>query len=174
MRIAWAAAVVALAAMGGLGGCANKGLRTLTSNGPGPDEFLVLPVKPLSKPDSYQTLPAPTPGGVNLVDPNPRADAIVALGGRASALDPNAPIPGSDGALVNAASRYGVTPDIRQSLAEQDARFRKQQARLSSIKLFRVDRYNQAYRRQALDPFVEARRFQRAGIATPTAPPENE
>ena len=56
-------------------GCANTGLRTVVKNGSGPDEFLVLPVKPLSEPASYNVLPPPTPGRVNLVDqPDVRAE----------------------------------------------------------------------------------------------------
>ncbi len=173
MRIAWGAVVAVLVA-GGLSGCANKGLRDLRTNSAGPDEFLVMPVKPLSQPANYKELPTPTPGGVNLVDENPRADAVVALGGRASALNPEGGIPGSDGALVTAASRYGVTPDIREALAQSDAEFRRKQSRLSNIKLFPVDRYNQAYRNEALDPYNEEWRFRNAGIATPTAPPRDE
>ena len=51
----------------------------------GPDEFSVLPARPLEMPESYSALPAPTPGGTNITDPNPGADAIAALGGRPSA-----------------------------------------------------------------------------------------
>jgi DUF3035 family protein len=174
MRIARGAALVALVAMTGLAGCANKGLRNITADGPGPDEFMVSPVKPLSQPDNYQILPAPTPGGSNLVDTNPRADAVVALGGRASALDPNGNIPGSDGALVTASSRYGVSPDVRLSLAEQDAAFRKKKSRLSGFRLFQTDRYNKAYSREALNPFAETVRFLNAGVMTPTAPPADQ
>lgn len=174
MRIARYAMAAILVAVTGLAGCSNKGLRDLSDDGPGPDEFMILPVKPLSVPDSFAVLPTPTPGGGNLVDPNPTADAVVALGGRASALDPNAGIPGADAALVTASSRYGVPADTRASLAQSDAEFRKRQARLSSFRLFRVDRYNQAYRREALDPFAEEKRFRRAGFDTPSAPPSDE
>jgi len=173
MRIAWGAVVAVLVA-GGLSGCANKGLRDLRTNSAGPDEFLVMPVKPLSQPASYRDLPTPTPGGTNLVDTNPRADAVVALGGRASALNPDGGIPGADGALVTAASRYGVSSDIRLSLAESDAEFRKKKGRFANVKLFRVDRYNQAYRFEALSAYDEEWRFRNAGIATPTAPPRDE
>lgn len=162
--------IVALA----LSGCANKGLRDLRSTSEGPDEFMIVPSKPLETPGDYAFLPAPTPGGSNRVDQNPQADAIAAIGGRPSALDPNAGIPAADGALVTAASRNGVDPDVRQTLASADADFRKRQSRLSSFKLFRVDRYNQAYKKQALDPFSTAQRYRNAGVATPAYPPVDE
>jgi Protein of unknown function (DUF3035) len=151
-------------------GCSSKGLRELSSNSEGPDEFMVMPVKPLTAPRDYEVLPAPTPGGANLVDQNPKADAIMALGGRASALSAQG-VPASDGALVTQSSRYGVPGNIRASLAEEDAAFRKRQARSGRIRLFRVDRYEQAYRKQALDPFAEAERFRSAGFSTPSSPP---
>lgn len=170
MRIAKSAIVAMMGVVFGLAGCADKGLRQLTSNSQGPDEFMLLPVKPLSVPDSYAILPAPTPGGANLVDPNPVNDAIVALGGRVSETTPGA-IPSSDSALVAASSRYGVEPNIRQALDESDAAFRKRQGRATRLRLFRVDRYSQVYRKQSLDPFAVEDGFTRAGIATPSAPP---
>ena len=74
--------------------------------------------------------------------------------------------------LVAQASRFGVPGDIRAALAERDAAFRKRQSRGTRIRLFPVDRYRQAYRREALDPFEEAERFRRSGFQTPTSPPE--
>lgn len=163
-------AIILLAAVA-VAGCSNKGLRDLRHNGEGPDEFLILPNKPLSQPQDFSTLPTPTPGGGNLVDQNPKADAVVALGGKASALDAQG-VPASDGALVAQVSRHGVSPAIRTTLAEADAKFRKRQSRGTRIRLFPVDRYVQAYRRSALDPFDEVDRFRRAGLGTPTSPPE--
>ncbi len=156
-----------------LGGCADNGLRQLDAPGTGPDEFMILPNKPLTAPKDYEVLPAPTPGGANLVDQYPSVDAVVALGGRASALEING-VPASDGTLVAQASRYGVPANTRTALAEEDAKFRKRQARWTRIKLFKVDRYEQAYRRETLDPFGETGRFRRAGADTPTVPPRGE
>ncbi len=175
MRIPLGALIltVALTVTMTLGGCASNGLRQLDAPRTGPDEFLILPSKPLTAPQDFDVLPTPTPGGTNLTDRNPMADAVVALGGRASALEYNG-VPASDAALVAQASRFGVPADIRASLAEADAQFRKRQAWLTNIRLFPVDRYEQAYRRQALDPFAEAARFRGAGIGTPSSPPPNE
>ncbi len=174
MRMPLVAIILAgtMAAMA-LGGCSNKGLRQLEPSGPGPDEFMILPNKPLTAPKDYDVLPAPTPGGANLVDQNPTADAIVALGGRASSLDDRG-VPASDGALVARASRYGVPANTRTALAQEDAKFRKRQARMGRVRLFKVDRYEQAYRRQALDPFTETNRFRRSGFGTPSSPPRTE
>lgn len=154
-----------------LAGCSNKGLRLLRSSGEGPDEFKVLPVKPLSQPESFASLPEPTPGGANRVDPNPLGDAVAALGGRPAALVPGG-VSGTDGALVSQTSRYGVPAGTRVSLSEADAKFRKRAARSSRFRLFPVDRYEQAYRKQALEPFGTAEIFRRSGRQTPSAPPK--
>lgn len=152
--------------------CSKKGLRDLRPNGTGPDEFRILPTKPLTAPKDYAVLPAPTPGGTNLVDPTPEADAVAALGGRPEALDPNRGAPSSEAALITAASRHGVEPDVRAKLYQQDAKFRKRQSRSTRFRIFPVDRYEQAYRKEALDPFEVNDAFRNAGIATPTSPPE--
>lgn len=153
-----------------IAGCSNAGLRDLRSNTGGPDEFLVLPVKPLSAPTSYTELPEPTPGQANLVDPNPNADAVAVLGGRVST---STGIPASDSSLVQHASRYGVPGDIRETLAQEDETFRQRRGRLTQFRLFPVDRYGQVYARQKLDPFASTRAARNAGAATPTSPPKD-
>ena len=81
------------------------------------------------------------------------------------------PVVCRDGALVTAASRYGVEPDVRATLAAQDAAFRKRENRTARIKLFPVDRYSEAYKREALDPFAVSEAYRANGIATPSSPP---
>lgn len=154
-----------------MAGCANVGLRDLRSNSEGPDEFSILPVNTLQAPENFNDLPAPTPGGSNLVDRSAVAEATAALGGRVG--DPNAAIPAGEGALVQHASRLGVNPDIRSTLAQNDADFRRRKARFTQYRIVPVDRYNQAYRRQALDANEEQNRWRRAGARTPSAPPAN-
>lgn len=154
-----------------LAACAggDRGLRDLRASGGGPDEFRVLPVNPLVLPSDITNLPTPTPGGTNITDPTPNADAVAILGGNPNALVPNGS-PASDGALITAAARNGVDPAIRQTLATEDAAFRNRQSRFG---FFRGrDRYFQAYARQALDAYSELQRFRNAGVATPTAPPQ--
>ncbi len=158
----------------GVAGCSDIGLRHLEAPGDGPDEFSVMPVKPLTQPKDYSFLPAPTPGGGNLTDPNPKADAVVALGGSEAALNANTAIPSSDAALVTASSRYGVPANTRQVVDTEDAEFRKKQGRWTRLRLFKVDRYEQVYQRQALDAEAQNQAARRVGLETPSAPPGNE
>ena len=153
-----------------LSACANEGLRQITTSSPGPDEFIVEPKKPLQDPADFRSLPTPTPGQGNLVDNDPVGDAIIALGGRPSQ---GAAVPASDGAIVTAASRFGVTPTIRSDLATSDAEFRRKQARFTQFRLFPEDRYLQAYRNQVLDGRKTADQWRRAGAITPSYPPAN-
>jgi hypothetical protein len=152
-----------------LSACATDGLREVTSNSRGPDEFIVDPKAELQMPDNFSALPPPTPGQGNRVDIDPKAELATALGGRPP--DPNAPIPGSDGALVTAASRLGVTPNIRTQLAQEDADFRARQSRFTGFQLFPEDLYNKVYRSQTLDARDTADAWRRAGARTPSYPP---
>ena len=149
----------------------NRGLHDFSNDSAGPDEFSVLPVRPLQLPERL-TLPVPTPGGVNLADPNPEGDAIAALGGRPSAQVAGG-IPAGDSALVNTTRRYGVTAGIRQVLASEDADFRRARGRLNTFNWFGGDRYFQAYASQALNAQAEFQRFRNAGAQVPSAPPAN-
>ncbi|MFL4469701.1 DUF3035 domain-containing protein [Tateyamaria armeniaca] len=161
--------VCALIAVTVLAACENKGLRQIQSRGEGPDEFIIVPAKPLEQPESFSALPEPTPGGFNRTDQRPLEDSVAALGGQRTS--PNAPVPGSDAALVNHTSRFGREANIRATLAAADAQFRKRQSRLTQIRIFQEDSYAQAYRREAIRPARVAEQFRRAGIPTPTAPP---
>ena len=67
-----------------------------------------------------------------------------------------------------------MNPAIREELATEDARFRKNQSRFTKIRIIRVDRYNQAYRKQRLDAYKEAARWRAAGANVPSAPPERQ
>lgn len=153
-----------------LSACANQGLRDLRSNSRGPDEFIVEPKAELQTPNDYSALPTPTPGQGNLTDVNPVNEAAVALGGRPSS---GTAIPASDGALVTAASRFGVTPDIRQNLAQEDADFRRAKSRFTQYRIFREDLYDQAYRSERLNAEATADSWRRAGAKTPSYPPLN-
>ncbi|TMV04824.1 DUF3035 domain-containing protein [Ruegeria sediminis] len=166
-------ATIILTAAVAVSGCSEKGLKDIKPQGAGPDEFSVLPVKPLTAPKDYSFLPAPTPGGANLTDPNPQAEAVVALGGSAAALNARQ-VPSQDQALITASSRYGVPANTRQVLAQEDAEFRKRQGRFTRIRLFPVDRYEQAYRKQSLDPYKQVQGLRRQGYDTPAAPPFGE
>ncbi|MCY4287177.1 MAG: DUF3035 domain-containing protein [Aestuariivita sp.] len=150
--------------------CSNQGLRDLRHNSEGPDEFMIVPTQPLTPPADFTELPAPTLGQANLTDPNPKSDAILALGGKPTA-ELGRSITARDRNLVRHVRRNGVPENIRATLMLEDERFRKRRGRFTSFQLFRTNRYQQVYRPLTLDPFREQRRFRRAGIATPSAPP---
>ena len=139
-------------------------LLNVKSNQSGPDEFSVLPSKPLTLPDDVSALPEPTPGGANLTDVTPIADATRALGGRPDAG-------GGDGGLVSYATRFGVDPSIRDDLAKADLDFRRRNNGRVLERVFNVNVYYKAYRKQSLDQYAELERLRRAGVRTVSAPP---
>lgn len=148
----------------------HKPLHNMQGVDGGADEFNVLPTAPLEMPASYSALPTPTPGAPNRVDPTPNADAIAALGGRASALQTGG-VPASDSALVSVAARNGVDPTIRQMLASEDAAYRRGLGRGLFGGLFGGNRYFATYAAMKLDAYAELARLRAAGVETPTAPP---
>ena len=152
------------------GGAENPQLLNLRQSGTGPDEFAVLPTKPLQAPEDLAALPPPTPGAGNLTDPTPEADLTAALGGNPAALTRG----GVEGGVVTYASRYGVAPCIRQTLAAQDLELRRRNDGRLLERIFNVNVYNRAYRRQNmdLDQYRELERFRRAGVRTPAVPPD--
>ena len=158
-------AVVTLAACGG--DREPNLLNISQASSAGPDEFAVLPTEPLVIPDNLAALPTPTPGRANRTDPNPRGDAIAALGGNPAVLSRAS----NDGALVRYTGRFGVSPDIRATLAASDLRFRRENDGLPLERMFNVNTYFQAYERFALDQFRELERLRRAGIRTSSVPP---
>ncbi|OWU86271.1 hypothetical protein ATO6_05405 [Oceanicola sp. 22II-s10i] len=145
-------------------------LRSFNTNTGGPEEFAILPTKPLEQPQSFRELPQPTPGGSNRTDLTPREDAVAALGGRPSAMQPTG-VPASEGGLVNYASRQGRDPAIRETLREEDLAYRKRESLFAKIRLFRTDRYYPAYKKQSLKPVTTARTYRRSGYETPSFPP---
>jgi hypothetical protein len=160
------AVALALSACGG--GDTEPQLYNLRSDTGGPDEFAILPTKPLVLPEDMASLPEPTPGGTNLTDPTPEADAYAALGGNAEVLTRAS----GDGGLITYASRYGVDPAIRGALAAEDLEYRRQNDGRLLERLFNVSVYFKAYRKQELDQSRELERFRAAGIRTVAAPPE--
>ncbi|WP_136652701.1 DUF3035 domain-containing protein [Paracoccus aeridis] len=148
----------------------NTALRSPKSGSEGPDEFAIVPTRALQMPPDLAQLPAPTPGGANLTDPNPMGDAVAALGGNPAQLAQRG-IGAADGAIVSYAGRGGVQPGIRQVTAQEDAEFRSTRRRRPLEALAGADVYNRAYRNQTLDSWAELERWRRAGVQTPSAPP---
>ncbi|SDG57586.1 DUF3035 domain-containing protein [Alloyangia pacifica] len=146
-----------------------KSLHQLRNNRGTPEEFAIVPNKPLEMPQSFAELPAPTPGSANRTDQTPMADAVAALGGNPAQLAVGE-VPSRDAALVNRASRYGRDGNIRAQLAVEDAEFRRDRS-VFNWKLFKNDEYNRAYREQILDPYAVLNAYRGAGARTPSAPP---
>ncbi|MBF9058930.1 DUF3035 domain-containing protein [Rhodobacterales bacterium HKCCSP123] len=157
------AALVALAACGGAGDPRLMNLRNTES---GPDEFSVLPTEPIEMPQNLRELPPPTPGGMNRTDPDPEGDAIRALGGNPERAAR------ASGDVISYASRFGVAPDIRGTLAAEDLEYRRSNDGRLLERIFNVNVYFRAYRPMALDRYAELERLRRAGIRTPAAPPQ--
>ncbi len=155
-----------------LAGCA-KGdkvpqLMNLRSATNGPDEFGILPPKALEMPTDLAALPDPTPGGANLTDPQPKDDAILALGGRPGAGA------GADAGLVSHVSRYGVASGIRDTLAAEDLEWRRKNNGRLLERLLNVNVYYKAYRKQSLDQQAELWKWRQRGVKTPSAPPAKD
>lgn len=164
--------ILALAGAAALAACSSGDPKLMNIRSDTPDEFRILPTKPLEAPDDYTALPAPTPGGSNLVDPNPRGDAVAALGGDAARLEPTGRINAGEQTLLGYVSRYGVPADIRKVLAAEDLAWRKENNGLLLERLFSVNVYFESYAPMSLDQHAELERLRRAGVWTPTAPPD--
>ncbi|WP_333817741.1 DUF3035 domain-containing protein [Tabrizicola sp.] len=170
MRAAKGRAVIAVAAMVTLAACGGRDAPQLMNlrSGQGPDEFAIVPPKALEMPKSLADLPEPTPGGFNRTDQTPEADAAVALGGKPSAAGG---IPAGDSALYAHAARFGVDGGIRAQLASEDLKWRRDNDGRPLERLFNVNVYYKAYRKQRLDQQAELARWRKLGIRTPSAPP---
>jgi hypothetical protein len=173
MQAGRGALAVAMAAILTLSACGSGDgvpeLMNVRAPGSGPDEFGILPTKPIEIPQNLAELPTPTPGGVSRTDPTPNADAILALGGRPDAGGRG--VPASDAALAGYASRYGVSPDIRQTLATEDLDYRRSNDGRVLERLFNVNVYYRAYAPQSLNQYTELERWRARGVRTNSAPP---
>ena len=174
MQAKRSAYAVAMAAVLALSACSNDktpNLMNLRSTSNGPDEFGILPPKALELPEDLTALPEPTLGGANRTDPTPTADAIVALGGTPRAAGG---VPAGDAALVQYGSRFGTAAGIRETLAAEDLEYRRKNDGRLLERLFNVNVYFKAYRKQTLDQQADLQRWRRAGLRTPSAPPAKQ
>ena len=173
MRAGYGRAVIAVAAMVTLAACGGDRAPQLMNlrSGQGPDEFAIVPPKALEMPQSLSDLPEPTPGGYNRTDQNPEADAAVALGGKPTAAGG---IPAGDSALYAHAARFGVDGGIRATLASEDLKWRRDNDGRPLERLFNVNVYYKAYRKQSLNQQAELQRWRKLGVKTPSAPPRQD
>lgn len=125
-----------------------RGLLERLSNRGGPDEFAVVPQKPLVPPTDFSSLPAPTPGAGNRADLTPGSDVILAMTGTIP-RDPG--VAAGDAALLAAIwARAGTAPDDG----------------FNFFGLF-------GGRSDVLDAQAELERLRALGVRTPAAPPAN-
>jgi hypothetical protein len=160
-RIALCACVVlAVAGCGGRGALRSTFGITLEQ----PDPFNVLPRKPLRIPPNFQDLPLPRPGAPSPLDPQPVAEAQLAL--RHVGQAAGAPSAG-ELALLGAVGAEDAQPGIRQDLA-LEAGSTDPAYGLDSILGWAVP---DGSAEQVLDQRAEAARIDAAGGDAPNAPP---
>lgn len=167
-RVVLAAAGTAMLLLAACSGDKAPQLMNVRQTTDGPDEFSILPPKPLEMPEDLAALPEPTLGGSNLTDPQPFDDAIVALGG---SPNKSGTIPAADSALYAAAARKGASAGIRETLAAEDLEWRRDNDGRLLERLFDVNVYFKAYREMSLDQQAELARWRKVGAKTPSAPP---
>ena len=146
-------------------------LMNIRSQSRSPDEFTVLPSKPLTMPEDLTTLPEPTPGGANITDPTPEADAIAALGGNPDSVKVGDKIAAANSGLVSYAARFGRDATIRARLADEDLEWRRKHDGRLLERIFNINVYYKAYRLMMLDQYAELERWRAAGVQTVGAPP---
>lgn len=162
---------LALAGLAALAACADESPQLMNIKTDTPDEFRILPTKPLESPEDYTLLPTPTPGGTNRVDATPRADAVAALGGNPDRLAVGTIHAGEQGLLAHA-TRYGVPADIRGTLAAEDLEWRRDHNGRLLERVFNVNVYYNSYKPMSLDQHLELQRLRDLGVRTPSAPPD--
>jgi hypothetical protein len=152
-------ALSACASGGGLAGALRASGVTST-----PDEFMVLPTRPLEMPENFTTLPPPTPGATNRVDYRPHVEAIAGLTGAPGA-------PGNADGTVLVAQSGARQPGIRQTLAVEDVEWRSTHRGLLIPRLIAKDEDAVTYQPMILDSGAEFERLRAAGVEQPAAPP---
>lgn len=169
MRVARLGTILAIGVLAACSRGEPRPLHDLRSFDRQPEEFSIVPNKPLQTPEDTAALPQPTLGAANRADQTPLQDAVAAMGGNPAKLTAQG-TPRSDGALVNRASRFGRDPAVREDLAAEDKDFRKRRGRFT-WSIVPQDEYGRVYRRQALNPYQWLQRYRAAGARTPSAPP---
>ncbi|HRO15827.1 MAG TPA: DUF3035 domain-containing protein [Paracoccus sp. (in: a-proteobacteria)] len=154
-----------------LAACSDDGrLMNIRGGGDGPDEFAIVPTRALQMPPDLNQLPQPTPGGANITDPAPFADAVAVLGGNPGQLAAQGAGAG-DGALLAHTGRLGRDGAIRAVTAAEDQQYRTRNGRRPLEVLARSNVYYRAYRPMTLDSWAELERWRPTGVQTPSAPP---
>jgi hypothetical protein len=172
MRAKAGAGAIAMMAMLAVAGCsAPRGdgtdLMNLKSKD-GPDEFAILPPKPLDHARHAERVARPHAGRQQPHRPHARSRCHCGTGGQAAG--PAGGIPAADGALYAQAARYGVDAGIRDVLAGEDLEWRRDNKGRILERLFNVNVYYRAYRKQSLDQHAELEFWRARGVRTPLGP----
>lgn len=130
-----------------------------------PDEFMVLPTRPLEMPSNFAALPPPTPGAPNRVDVQPHAEAVAGLSGRPGVAG------NADGAALVAAAGPR-DPAIRAELAAEDAHWRATHHGRLLERWFSKDREALVYRPMVLNAPGTFDQMRAAGVGVPAATPQ--
>ena len=145
-------------------GCSQEGrdpnLATFKPNA-NPDELALIVYNKIEKPENLSEI-TPPKTNVNSVEPNPKADALAAFGGREPRR--NRSIPDTDNTMLTHISRLGINPEIRGVLASEDLEFRNNVRGRPLEVLAKVNLYYKAYEPYSLDPELEVIRLREAGI----------
>jgi hypothetical protein len=161
--LAAATLLLAAAALAGCGGRGPAGVLRSAGVAGTPDEFMVLPTKPLEMPENLAALPPPLPGATNRVDHRPHEEAVAGLTGRPALATTNG------AALV---ARAGpVDPNVRTELAVEDAQWRATHHGLFFERMFTRDKATVVYKPMVLDAPAELERLRRMGVEVPPPPP---
>jgi hypothetical protein len=166
MRAGRAIAVVALVvAPLVLAGCSGGLAGSLRRAGVGasPDEFMVLPTRPLEMPESFAALPPPQLGTPNRVDYHPHREAIAGLTGRPAVATAN-----GSALVVRAGPR---DPQIRAELGAEDVEWRQTHRGLLLERVFARDQDDVTYEQMMLDAPAEFERMRAGGARVPAASP---
>jgi hypothetical protein len=151
-------------------GCSEGGLAgALRSSGATstPDEFLVLPTRPLEIPDDLASLPPPTPGAPNRVEYQPETLAVTGLTGQQGTART-----ASGAALLARAGAASNDPLIRTRLAQEDAEYRASHGGRLLERLFARDQDALVYRDMTLDAAAAYEQMRARGVQLSAPPPD--
>ncbi len=146
-------------------------LEALGARIPPPDEFRVIPRKPLVMPASA-SLPDPRPGAPSPLDPDPHRDALQALfGSRGSPVVETIEPSAGELVLLNSANAT-ASSEIRVQIEEE--RIQEEAAKPYSPpslgELLGGSKGEKLDESELLDPVAESQRLQREGFVTPVDP----
>jgi hypothetical protein len=162
-------AAMLLPAVLALGACSNGFAGSLRASGIAgkPDEFMVLPTRPLEIPQDLSTLPVPQPGTANRVDYQPETIAVAGLTGQEGRVRTASGAP-----LLARAGAASRDPQIRARLAQEDLEYRRSNNGRLLERIFSRNKEALVYEDMTLDAGSAYEQMRARGLVD-TAPPPN-